>query len=479
MDGDEQSDRRRGEAGSGPWTGARPWSGGSGRRTGPGAGPADALPWRPFARTARLASLPLGFAGRSVAKTGRRLLGEPGAALNEEFQRRAAEQLFTVLGGLKGGAMKVGQLLSVFEAALPPSAVAPYRAALTRLQEAAPPLAAEPMRGVLAAELGADWPELFAEFDEAPVAAASIGQVHRARWRDGRAVAVKIQYPNAREALLGDYERIGSAIRVLSLPYRGLDIGPMVAELKSGVAEELDYRLEAAAQQAFAEAYRDDPDIHVPAVVAHTGRVLVTEWLPGRPLAEVIAQGTAAERDSAGLLLARFLLSGPERARMLHADPHPGNFRLLPDGRLGVLDFGAVKRLPDGLPNTLGSLQRLAEDGEFAAAEELLRQSGFLRRGVVAGPELVAAFLGPLAEPLRGPEFRFDRAWLREELARTAGPGARGLVRKLNLPPEYLLINRAVTAGCAVLCQLDCVVPFRAEALRWLPGFAGPAAGGR
>ena len=438
----------------------------------PPHGVPDGIPWRPMARSTRLAALPLGYAGRSAVKAGRRLLGQSAEALTEEFQRRTAEQLFSVLGELKGGAMKVGQLLSVFEAALPPAVAAPYRAALTQLQEAAPPLGAELLYGVLVEELGASWRELFDRFDEAPEAAASIGQVHRARWHDGREVAVKIQYPNAGEALLGDYDRISKLLRILTLPYPGLEIGPMVQELKSRVAEELDYRLEAAAQQSFAEAYADDPDIHVPGVVAHTGRVLVTEWLTGRPLAEVITDGSQQERDTTGLRLIRFLLSGPGRAGLLHADPHPGNFRVLPDGRLGVLDFGAVKRLPEGLPRTLGTLQRLAHEGGFGAAEELMRSVGFIRPGAAPGPDVVAAFLAPLAVPAAQEEFHFTRAWLRTELARVAGPGTRGLVRQLNLPPSYVLINRAITAGSAVLCQLDCAVPFRAEALRWLPGFA-------
>ncbi|MFE2104635.1 ABC1 kinase family protein [Kitasatospora sp. NPDC059463] len=439
-----------------------------GRLPGPGAG----IPWRPAARSARLATLPLGYAGRSAARVGRRLLGQSAEAVTEEFQRRTAEQLFSVLGELKGGAMKIGQLLSVFEAALPPALVGPYREALARLQESAPPLGFDAVRHTLAEELGASWPESFRAFAEEPEAAASIGQVHRARWEDGREVAVKIQYPNAREALLGDYARISQLMRVLGLLYPGLDIGPMVAELKERVAEELDYHLEAGAQRAFAETYRDDPDIHVPAVVAQTSRVLVTEWLPGRPLSDVIAGGTRQERDAAGLRFTRFLLSGPGRAGLLHADPHPGNFRLLPDGRLGVLDFGAVKRLPDGLPHTLGTLQRLAHQGDFEAAEQLMREAGLLRPGARAGAEAVSAFLAPLAVPAAQEEFHFTRSWLREELARAASPGTRGLIRRLNLPPSYVLINRAVTAGSAVLCQLDCTVPFRAEALRWLPGFA-------
>ena len=152
--------------------------------------------------------------------------------------------------------------------------------------------------------------------------------------------------------------------RLFSAVSPGLDVKPLIAELKARVAEELDYRLEATAQAAFAAAFDGDPEIAVPQVVAGTERVLVTEWIDGTPLSRIIADGQPPDRDRAGLLLVRFLYSAPGRCGLLHADPHPGNFRLLADGRLGVLDFGAVDRLPDGLPEPMGRLIRLALDGD-------------------------------------------------------------------------------------------------------------------
>ncbi|MEU6862247.1 AarF/ABC1/UbiB kinase family protein [Streptomyces sp. NPDC046876] len=433
------------------------------------------IPRSAAARAARLAALPAGYAGRSAVQAGKRLLGQSADVLTEEFERRTAEHLFSVLGGLKGGAMKIGQLLSVFEAAFPPHVVEPYRAALTRLQAAAPPLPTAAVRRVLEDGLGADWRKQLPEFDEVPAAAASIGQVHRATWHDGRTVAVKIQYPHAREALLGDYARFGRVIRMFSVLAPGLEVGPMVDELRLRVSEELDYRAEAAAQQEFADAFRGDELIHVPDVLAGTDRVLVTAWTDGRPLAEVIAAGTQEERDAAGLRYARFLLSGPARAGMLHADPHPGNYRILADGRLGVLDFGAVQHLPDGFPPLLGALQRHAHARDYTAAAALLRAEGFLRPGPPVDPAAIEDFLAPIAAPSAEPTFHFHRGWLREEVARSASPRSKGLVRQLNLPPSYVLVNRVVMAGSAVLCQLDCTVPFRAEAARWLPGFTLPA----
>src|SRR5438128_7599802 len=158
------------------------------------------LPRRAVTRSAKLATLPLGFVGRTALGIGKRIGGRPAEIVAAEIQHRTAEQIFKVLGELKGGAMKFGQALSIFEAALPPEIAGPYRATLTRLQEAAPPLPARTLHRVLAHDLGPDWRGQFREFDDRPAAAASIGQVHRGVWQDGREVAVKIQYPGAGQA---------------------------------------------------------------------------------------------------------------------------------------------------------------------------------------------------------------------------------------------------------------------------------------
>ena len=434
------------------------------------------LPRHAVTRSARLAGLPVGFAGRTAVGTGKRLGGRPAELVTQEIQRRTGDQVFRVLGELKGGAMKLGQALSVFEAALDPEIAEPYRATLTRLQESAPPLPARTIHKVIAGDMGEQWRASFAGFDDQPAAAASIGQVHRAVWHDGRQVAVKIQYPGAGRALISDFKQLSRFARLFGALMPGLDVKPVLAELRDRVAEELDYRREAAAQEAFAASYAGDPDVCVPRVVCVSDHVLVSEWLDGIPLARIIADGTAAQRDRAGIMIIRFLFSGPARVGLLHADPHPGNFRLLADGRLGVLDFGAVDRLPDGFPPIFGRVLRLMhEDGDPARLEDELRSHGYLRDGVSVDLAALRAFLAPLAEPSRAESFRFSREWLRTETMRASALRSSSVLRRLNLPPSYLLIHRVLASGLGVLCQLECEAPFRAEVLKWMPGYADPA----
>ncbi|WP_031229648.1 ABC1 kinase family protein [Streptomyces niveus] len=437
------------------------------------------LPRKAVTRTAKLAALPLGFAGRATWGLGKRIGGKSAEIVGRELQQRTADQLFKVLGELKGGAMKFGQALSVFESALPEEVAGPYRAALTKLQEAAPPMPTSTVHKVLAERLGEDWRELFLEFEEKPSAAASIGQVHRAVWHDGRDVAVKVQYPGAGEALLSDLAQLSRFARLLGPLIPGMDVKPLITELRDRVSEELDYELEARAQREHAAEFADDPDVVVPDVVHQREQVLVTEWMDGTPMADVIADGTEEERDRAGQLLARFLFSGPARTGLLHADPHPGNFRLLPPAgdegelRLGVLDFGTVDRLPGGLPETIGESLRLTLEGDADAVYELLRTEGFVKESIDLDPDAVLEYLLPIIEPAEAAEFTFTRSWMRTQGARIGDPRspAHQLGKQLNLPPAYLLIHRVTLSTIGVLCQLNATVRLREELEEWLPGF--------
>ncbi|MGX1881129.1 ABC1 kinase family protein [Streptomyces sp. NPDC055287] len=453
------------------------------------------LPRKAVTRTAKLAALPLGFAGRATWGLGKRIGGKSAEIVGRELQQRTADQLFKVLGELKGGAMKLGQALSVFESALPEEVAGPYRAALTKLQEAAPPMPTRTVHAVLEQRLGEQWRELFQEFEDKPSAAASIGQVHRAVWHDGREVAVKVQYPGAGEALLSDLNQLSRFARLLGPLVPGMDIKPLITELRDRVSEELDYELEAAAQRQHAEQFADDPDVVVPDVVHQSDQVLVTEWIDGIPMADVIADGTPEQRNRAGQLLARFLFSGPARTGLLHADPHPGNFRLIPlaadaeledgeegeghrDGavgqwRLGVLDFGTVDRLPGGLPDTIGASLRMTIDGEAEGVYELLREEGFVKDSIDLAPDAVLDYLLPIIEPAQADEFTFTRGWMRQQAARIADirSPAHQLGKQLNLPPSYLLIHRVTLSTIGVLCQLGATVRMRQELEEWLPGF--------
>ncbi|MDX3095963.1 AarF/ABC1/UbiB kinase family protein [Streptomyces sp. ME01-24h] len=439
------------------------------------------LPRKAVTRTAKLAALPLGFAGRATLGLGKRLGGRPAEEVATELQAQTAEQLFKVLGELKGGAMKFGQALSVFEAALPEEVAGPYRAALTKLQDAAPPMPARTVHAVLTERLGEDWRALFTEFEDRPAAAASIGQVHRAVWHDGRKVAVKVQYPGAGDALLSDLNQLSRVARLFGPLIPGMDVKPLISELRDRIAEELDYELEAQAQHAHAVEFADDPDVVVPDVVHRTDQVLVTEWMDGVPLAEVISRGTPEMRDRAGQLLAHFLFAGPARTGLLHADPHPGNFRLLvdegpaQDWRLGVLDFGTVDRLPEGLPLPIGTALRLALADDADSVHAMLRQEGFVKPTIALDPDAVLDYLRPIIEPAAVEEFTFARGWMRAQAARIADPRspAHQLGKQLNLPPSYLLIHRVTLSTIGVLCQLAATVRLRDELLEWLPGFSG------
>lgn len=415
------------------------------------------VPRSSVGRTARLASLPVSYAGRTALGLGKRIGGKPAELVAAEMQARTAEQLFKVLGELKGGAMKFGQALSIFEAAFPEEIAAPYRATLTKLQDSAPALPASTVHAVLADDFGPDWREQFESFDDEPAAAASIGQVHRAIWQDGTPVAVKVQYPGAGEALLSDLQQLSMAARVGTTWIPGLEIGPILTELKERMREELDYAAEATSQHRFHETFAEIDEFVIPEVLAGTEHVLVTEWVDGTPLSQIIADGTQEQRDLAALRYAEFLLLGPMQAGLLHADPHPGNFRLTPDGRFCVLDFGAVKHLPDGMPPAIGRLFALGLADDAQAVVDGLRGEGFIRPTIDLDGRVLLDYISPFMEPARHEVFRFNRAWLQELFGHINDPRRPGWATgmKINLPPEYVLIHRVWLGGIGVLCQLD------------------------
>jgi predicted unusual protein kinase regulating ubiquinone biosynthesis (AarF/ABC1/UbiB family) len=428
------------------------------------------LPESTFARSARLMSLPLGVAARATAGAGRRLLGADADHVSAELKDATAEQLFTVLGELKGGAMKFGQMLSMFEAFMPEDLAAPFRIRLRQLQDAAPPMPSSKAQAVLRAELGSDWRREFAEIDLRPAAAASIGQVHRGRLHDGTDVAIKIQYPGADVAIASDLRQIKRLTSIMGPLTGGIDLASIATEMAKRVTDEVDYTLEAGAQAQVAEALAGHPRFVVPRVHLFSRRVLVSDWITGRKLTTVI-DDTEDVRNQAALDYVTFLFAGPKLAGILHGDPHPGNYLITEDGRLGVVDYGLFARMPDGLPPAMGRLIRTAMDGNSADMLAGLEQEGFIGRDVKA--EELLDYLAPFVEPASVPMFHFNREWSRAQFVRVHNamqPG--GVATRLNIPPLYTIIWRAWLGGISVLSQLDAKADFGSVLREYLPGFA-------
>jgi predicted unusual protein kinase regulating ubiquinone biosynthesis (AarF/ABC1/UbiB family) len=426
------------------------------------------------ARNAKLASLPVSFAGRAALGFGKRLTGMSKDEVNAELMQKAANQLFQVLGELKGGAMKVGQALSVMEAAIPDEYGEPYREALTKLQKDAPPLAADKVHRVLDAQLGTKWRSRFASFDDIPVASASIGQVHKAVWADGREVAVKIQYPGADEALRADLKTMQRMVSLFKQLSPGADVEGVVDELIERTEMELDYRLEADNQRAFAKAYQDDPKFLIPHIVASSPKVLIAEWIDGIPMSQIIRNGTVDQRDLMGTRLAELTYGAPHRLAMMHGDAHPGNFMLMPDGRMGVIDFGAVAPLPGGLPVELGLMLRYAVDQDYDRLLATMEKAGFIQPGEQVSAREIDDMLRQYVEPVLTDVFHYTRKWLQKMTAANMDRSVPQIktARQLDLPRDLAIPLRVIASTVAISAQLDAHVPVKAVVTEYLTGFA-------
>jgi predicted unusual protein kinase regulating ubiquinone biosynthesis (AarF/ABC1/UbiB family) len=430
------------------------------------------------ARNAKLAGLAGGIAGRTALGFGKRLAGKSQDEVNAELMEKAANQLFTVLGELKGGAMKVGQALSVMEAAIPEEFGEPYREALTKLQKDAPPLPADKVHRVLDAQLGTKWRQRFSEFDDVAVASASIGQVHRGVWSDGREVAVKIQYPGADEALRADLKTLRRMVGVVKQLAPGADVQGVVDELIERTEMELDYRLEADNQRAFAKAYEGHPHFLIPHIVASAPKVVIQEWIDGMHMADIIRNGTVEQRDLMGSRLLELTFDAPRRLEMMHGDAHPGNFMLLPDGRMGVIDFGAVAPLPGGFPIELGMTIRLAKEKNYDLLLPTMEKVGFIQKGQQVSVRDIDEMLRQYVEPIEVEVFHYTRKWLQRM---TVGQMDRSVsqiktARQMDLPPKLAIPMRVIASVAAILCQLDAHVPIKALSEELIPGFAEPDA---
>ncbi|SUB10494.1 Aminoglycoside acetyltransferase regulator [Nocardia brasiliensis] len=430
-------------------------------------------PVRAAVRNAKLAALPVAFAGRQAAGVGKRALGRSAEEVNRDIQLRTAQHMFEVLGELKGCAAKLGQLLAIYELALPPEIAEPYRIALSQLQDSAPAMLPKTVHAAIAASMGENWRWHFQEFDDRRAAAASLGQVHRAVWHDGRPVAVKVMYPGGRQAVEGDLEQLRRISLLATVFLPGADVKAVTEAICDCVREELDYAAEAEYQRAFAAAYADDPDFYVPQVVAQRGDVLITEWVEGTPVTRIVATGAQAERDRVGMLMLRFVTSGWGRHGLLYADPHPGNFRVLPDGRLGVVDFGACCAWPpEGFEElTIDYFKAFANGGPMEL-EAATRRHGFVAAGRNFDSEALFKAVSPCSEPLKHSTYRMTTPWLRKQVLRTTNPRLTNVVREMTMPAYFTPFARSMLTLVGVLSQLETEGPFRDEILRWLPMLA-------
>ena len=333
------------------------------------------------------------------------------------------------------------------------------------------------MHQVLTRELGEDWRDFFAEFSDTPAAAASIGQVHEAVWHDGRRVAVKIQYPGAGRALIGDFNQLSRAGRLFGMLMPGLDVKPLLDELKDRISEELDYELEAMSQQMFADAYAGDPDIYVPNVVMATGQVLVSDWMDGTPLSRIISRGQQGTARQGGNPARSVPILGTVAGRAAARGPAPGQ---LPPARRRAPGRARLRRGGPAAGRAAAVLRPAAADharrrrGHRGSRARTARATGSCGTGIHVDLDALHAFLAPLAEPSKVDSFKFTREWMREEASRVTDMRASNISRQFNVPPSYVLIHRVSTAGIGVLCQLECEGEFRAEVLRWVPGYFDP-----
>src|SRR5690606_6915305 len=394
------------------------------------------------------------MAGRAALGFGKRLTGKSKDEVNAELMDKAAQQLFTVLGELKGGAMKVGQALSVMEAAVPEQYGKPYREALTKLQKDAPPLPASRVHRVLDQQLGTRWRDRFRSFDDRPVASASIGQVHKAIWSDGREVAVKIQYPGADEALRADLKTMQRMVGILKQLSPGADVEGVVEELIERTEMELDYRLEADHQRAFAKAYRDHPHFAVPQVIASAPKVVIAEWIDGIPMSQIIRDGTQEQRDVMATRLTELTYDAPSRLEMMHGDAHPGNFMLLSDGRMGVIDFGAVAPLPGGFPIELGLMLRYALAKDYDNLIATMAKAGFIQPGGEVSIREIDEMLRQYVEPVEVDVFHFNRKWLQRLTAVDMDRSVAQIktARQMDLPRHLAIPMRVIASVVAISC---------------------------
>jgi predicted unusual protein kinase regulating ubiquinone biosynthesis (AarF/ABC1/UbiB family) len=421
----------------------------------------DRIPTGRIRRTARVGSV-VGSEGARYAGTRARNVARSAEEAGEALERRhleAAQKMVETLGRMKGAAMKIGQLASFIDTEfLPPEYRELYQEQLGQLRTSAPPMSWKKLRGVLDEEWEAPVEELFEEFDEEAAAAASIGQVHRARLPDGREVAVKVQYPGVAEAIRADMQNAGLILRLAKALAPGLDAKAAAAELKERVLEELDYEFEAQNQRSFARGYRGHPFIHVPDVVTRlsTGRALVTEWVDGLGFDDV-RRLPQEERDRFGEIVFRFCFGSIYHLQHFNADAHPGNYVLMADGRVAFLDFGMTKHLDvEQIELEIAALEAVFDD-DPERLRVALHDLGFLNDPKKVDAEQLMEHVRVVGGwYMEDREVTIDSRRVMEAIAAVSDPRSDfyRLMRRENVPANELMGRRMESGVLAVLGQL-------------------------
>ncbi len=442
----------------------------------------NSIPSGRLRRTARLGGLAGGQAARSYAGRAADLARseERRRAAADRRQLQAAERVLDVLGQMKGAAMKLGQVASFVDTgALPKEAHERLEAKLAKLRDSAPRVSFEQMRKVIESDLGQPLEDVFEEFEQEAFAAASIGQVYRARLRDGRRVAVKVQYPGIVSAVRADIQNLGMLLRVARVLAPGMDPKAMAQEIRERLTEELDYEVEAQTHRAFARTWRGHPFVVIPDVVTELSgeRVLVTEFMDGIGFDEV-KQLPAAQRDRFGEVVFRFFVGSLYRTRRFSADPHPGNFLLLEDGRVAFIDFGMSKRVSREQVESELEVMRAGIGGDPERLRRALVSMGFFPADdeIVTAARVQEHFEAAAGWYAIDREFTIDRDYVRQVMIDVGGPQSRfwEVMRRQTVPPDTLFARRMEGLTLAVLGQLRATANWHRIAREWLFG-DGPA----
>jgi predicted unusual protein kinase regulating ubiquinone biosynthesis (AarF/ABC1/UbiB family) len=439
----------------------------------------DSIPTSRVRRTAAV--------GRLAAKEAVKQFGTRAAnvtrdeqAAQEALARRqleTAKQIVAALGTMKGAAMKLGQVMSFLDVGLVPEEHREeFQHELAKLRDAAPTVSFKQMRKVVEDDLEERIADVFEEFDEEPIAAASIGQVYRARLaEDGREVAVKVQYPGVAAAVRADLQNLDMIMRLLRRMTPGLDVKAVTREIRERIAEELDYELEAQNQRALARIYRGHPFIVIPEVISELSRehVLVSEFARGAGFEE-FKEYPREQRDRIGEIVFRFFLGSLYRHRQFSGDPHPGNFRLLEDGRMAFLDFGLFKRMERGAVELELACQRAVSEGDAQALHGLLAQEGFLPDPERVDPEHLLAFV---EDAIWWYTTADEAVGLTPEIAtqvmiESSDPRSSHFreMRHQDMRPEHLFGRRMEMLTLAVLSQLHASANWHRIAREWMYG---------